>query len=245
MKTETPDQSHKLLKLCQWDTKFEEQSAHMMSKTCSSFNKLWFCKKQLKEIAREILLLGVLMLFRKTYRINQGLLNKPEVTLCIPGKGIRGVHNCWKSWKGRGRSHPQRSRKPGLKASAWGTEAGGPQGFVRKSHLLQPPPGDHGLCSATFRSCVGASHRQVGGRGLQDIYSPVFLCDAAETLERMPGWPKSSTLAELTKIPPRASTHIRLLRPTQMLGETEAGSEQLASAAVERNFFFLKEATMS
>lgn len=115
MKTETPDQSHKLLKLCQWDTKFEEQSAHMMSKTCSSFNKLWFCKKQLKEIAREILLLGVLMLFRKTYRINQGLLNKPEVTLCIPGKGIRGVHNCWKSWKGRGRSHPQRSRKPGLK----------------------------------------------------------------------------------------------------------------------------------
>lgn len=131
---------------------------------CSSFNKLWFCKKQVKEIARELLLHEVLcfsekhILLTKVYWINQNLL------YIFRGWEL-GMYSCWKICKARQRSHHSRSWRPVLKSTACRTKADGSKGFVRKCLSFTPVHtstttasggrGGHGICSITFQVLCG------------------------------------------------------------------------------------------
>lgn len=99
------------------------------------------------------------------------------------------------------------------------------------------------------RSCVSASHWHFRGRGFGVTWSPLFLHDAVETLEGMPGWTKSNTLTEQTRyhpMPPPTSVCSVL---TQMPGgnQTKTGTACLWMCVplFQRRAIWEKEATMS
>lgn len=71
------------------------------------------------------------ILFWKTHYTNQASFSKPEITLWIPGIGIRRFYNHWKSWEVKDRAATTVSHKKSLLTSLmWSTEAGGSQEFV-------------------------------------------------------------------------------------------------------------------